>query len=126
MSQPMTASPKPAAAGTNRLVARANQIRETEMQRLLQRTPASARLFEPAQKLLPLARVSSFQKMEPYPIYLSHGKGSQVWDQDGHGYRDFHGGFGAMVVGHAHPRIVEAVHEASSRGTHFAVTTEDG
>ena len=30
-----------------------------------------------------------------------------------------------MVVGHAHPRIVEAVHEASSRGTRFAVTTEE-
>ena len=125
MSQPMTTIAKPASAATNRLVARASQIGRTEMQRLLERTPASARLFERAKKILPFGVVSSFQKMEPYPIYLSHGKGSQVWDQDGHGYRDFHGGFGAMVVGHAHPRIVEAVHEASSRGTHFAVTTEE-
>jgi glutamate-1-semialdehyde 2,1-aminomutase len=62
--------------------------------------------------------------MQPYPIYLSRGKGSHVWDQDGTEYLDFHCGFGAMVVGHAHPRIVEAIAEASSRGTHFAVTTE--
>jgi glutamate-1-semialdehyde 2,1-aminomutase len=121
----MAAVAKPASAATNRLVARANQIRETEMQRLLERTPASARLFERAKKTLPFGVVSSFQKMEPYPIYLSRGKGSQVWDQDGNGYRDFHGGFGAMVVGHAHPRIVEAIHEVSSQGTHFAVTTEE-
>ena len=37
------------------------------------------------------------------------GRGSHVWDQDGSEYLDFHGGFGAMVVGHAHPRIVEAI-----------------
>src|SRR5580765_3045083 len=110
---------------SDRLLGRAQAVGQAEMTRLLGRTPKSARLFERAKKTLPFGVVSSFQKMEPYPIYLSHGKGSQVWDQDGHGYRDFHGGFGAMVVGHAHPRIVEAVHEASSRGTHFAVTTEE-
>jgi glutamate-1-semialdehyde 2,1-aminomutase len=64
--------------------------------------------------------------MQPYPIYVTRGKGSHIWDQDGQEYLDFHGGFGAMVVGHAHPRIVEAIHEAAGRGTHFAVTTEEG
>jgi glutamate-1-semialdehyde 2,1-aminomutase len=63
--------------------------------------------------------------MQPYPIYVTHGRGSHIWDQDGTEYLDFHCGFGAMVVGHAHPRIVEAIHEAASRGTHFAVTTEN-
>ncbi|MEO8199912.1 MAG: aspartate aminotransferase family protein [Gemmatimonadota bacterium] len=113
-------------ADAKQLVARANHIRETEMKRLLAATPQSARLFERARRILPFGVVSSFQKMEPYPIYLSHGKGSTVWDQDGRSYTDFHGGFGALVVGHAHPRIVEAVTEAASRGTHFAVTTEEG
>jgi glutamate-1-semialdehyde 2,1-aminomutase len=120
----MTAT-HPMSARTEQLVARANQIRDVEMKRLLDRTKASARLYERARKILPFGVVSSFQKMAPYPIYLSHGKANQVWDQDGHPYRDFHGGFGAMVVGHAHPRIVEAVHHAASRGTHFAVTTEE-
>ena len=106
------------------LLARAERIRETEMARLLQRTPGSARLYERAVRRLPFGVVSSFQKMQPYPIYLSRGQGSHVWDQDGTEYLDFHCGFGAMVVGHAHPRIVEAIHEAASRGTHFAVTTE--
>ncbi len=92
--------------------------------RLLARTPRSAQLYERAARTLPFGVVSSFQKMQPYPIYATHGRGSHIWDQDGTEYLDFHCGFGAMVVGHAHPRIVEAIHEAAGRGTHFAVTTE--
>jgi glutamate-1-semialdehyde 2,1-aminomutase len=107
-----------------RLLARAQEIGQSEMATLLARTPGSAALYERALRTLPFGVVSSFQKMQPYPIYLSRGKGSHVWDQDGTEYLDFHCGFGAMVVGHAHPRIVEAIAEASSRGTHFAVTTE--
>ena len=111
-------------AVSDRLLGRAQEIGQAEMARLLARTPRSAQLFERATRTLPFGVVSSFQKMQPYPIYVSHGRGSHVWDQDGTEYLDFHCGFGAMVVGHAHPRIVEAIHEAASRGTHFAVTTE--
>src|SRR5262245_5935912 len=111
-------------AADARLLARAQEIGQSEMATLLARTPGSAALYERALRTLPLGVVSSFQKMQPYPIYLSRGKGSHVWDQDGTEYLDFHCGFGAMVVGHAHPRIVEAIAEASSGGTHFAVTTE--
>jgi glutamate-1-semialdehyde 2,1-aminomutase len=107
------------------LLGRAREIAERETARLLERTPASARLFERAAKILPFGVVSSFQKGFPYPIYVSHGRGSRVWDQDGRDYVDFHGGFGAMIAGHAHPRLVEAIHEAAGRGTHFAVTTEE-
>ena len=118
------ASTKPGVS--DELLARARQIGEQEMARLLERTKASARLYERAVRLLPFGVVSSFQKMQPYPVYLTRGQGSHVWDQDGQKYLDFHCGFGAMVVGHAHPRIVEAISHAASRGTHFAVTTEEG
>ncbi|HSR92309.1 MAG TPA: aspartate aminotransferase family protein [Gemmatimonadales bacterium] len=118
------ASTKPGVS--DELLARARQIGEQEMARLLERTKASARLYERAVRLLPFGVVSSFQKMQPYPVYLTRGRGSHVWDQDGQEYLDFHCGFGAMVVGHAHPRIVEAISHAASRGTHFAVTTEEG
>ena len=122
----MTATiPSQEPAGLDRLLTRAQQLGEVETRRLLASTPASARLYERAIRTLPFGVVSSFQKGSPYPIYVSHGKGSHVWDQDGTEYVDFHGGFGAMVVGHAHPRIVEACREAASRGTHFAVTTEE-
>ncbi len=108
----------------DRLLGRAQDIGQAEMVRLLARSPRSAQLYERAARTLPFGVVSSFQKMQPHPIYVTHGRGSHVWDQDGTEYLDFHCGFGAMVVGHAHPRIVEAIHEAAGRGTHFAVTTE--
>ena len=116
------ASGQPAA--TDRLLARAQEVGHSEMARLLARTPRSAELYQRAARTLPFGVVSSFQKMQPYPIYVTRGKGSRIWDQDGTEYLDFHGGFGAMVAGHAHPRIVEAIHEAAGGGTHFAVTTE--
>jgi len=122
----MTATvPSRGQAELDRLLARAKTIAEAETARLLARTPGSARLYQRAYKILPFGVVSSFQKGFPYPVYVSRGQGSHVWDQDGQEYLDYHCGFGAMVVGHAHPRLVEAIHEAASRGTHFAVTTEE-
>ena len=111
-------------ATDDRLFERAHAVGQAEMARLLARTAGSAELFQRATRTLPFGVVSSFQKMQPYPIYATRGKGSHIWDQDGSEYLDFHCGFGAMVVGHAHPRIVEAIHEAALSGTHFAVTTE--
>ena len=111
-------------AGRDRLLGRAQEIGQAEMAKLLARTGQSAQLFQRARRILPYGVASSFQKMQPYPIYVTRGKGSRIWDQDGAEYLDFHGGFGAMVVGHAHPRVIEAIQQAASRGTHFAVTTE--
>jgi glutamate-1-semialdehyde 2,1-aminomutase len=102
----------------------AASIVASETPRLLGRTPASKALFERASQHMPLGVASSFQAGDPYPIYLARGMGSHVWDVDGTEYVDFHGGFGCNVVGHAHPKIVEAIERAASTGTHFAVTTE--
>jgi glutamate-1-semialdehyde 2,1-aminomutase len=68
---------------------------------------------------------SSFQDAPPQPIFIQRGQGSRVWDIDGNEYVDFHNGFGVMVVGHAHPLIVEAVSERVRLGTHFAQPVED-
>ena len=81
---------------------------------------------ERAKHSMPLGVGSSFQVGDPYPIYLSEGRGANVWDVDGHQYVDTHGGFGSMIVGHAHPKIVEAVTVAVSHGSHFAAPTEEG
>jgi glutamate-1-semialdehyde 2,1-aminomutase len=107
-----------------RITARAREIAASETDRLMERTPASRRLFERAVKAMPLGVASSFQAHDPYPIYLREGQGSKVWDVDGNEYVDFHGGFGTMAVGHAHPKVVDAIERAARTGTHFAVTTE--
>jgi glutamate-1-semialdehyde 2,1-aminomutase len=96
-------------ADTERLLARAQEIARDEMGRLLERSPGSAALHARAIRSLPNGVSSNFQTADPYPIYLSHAKGPHVWDVDGLDYLDFHGGFGVNVVGHAHPKIVEAV-----------------
>jgi glutamate-1-semialdehyde 2,1-aminomutase len=109
---------------TERITARAGEIAKAEGAELLDRTPASKQLYRRALKSMPLGVASTFQAADPYPIYLERGKGSSVWDVDGNEYRDFHSGFGVNVVGHAHPKIVEAISLAARTGTHFAVTTE--
>jgi glutamate-1-semialdehyde 2,1-aminomutase len=106
-----------------RLKARAGEIAQKESKRLLDRTPGSAKLHERALKSLPKGVASNFQANDPYPVYLNRGQGSKVWDVDGTEYVDFHGGFGVNVVGHAHPKIVEAIRKVADQGIHFAVTT---
>jgi len=80
-------------------------------------------LFYRAVEHLPLGVPSSFQAGDPYPIYIERGQGSHIWDVDGTERIDFHGGFGVNIVGHAHPKIIEAAAGAAATGTHFAAPT---
>jgi glutamate-1-semialdehyde 2,1-aminomutase len=59
----------------------------------------------------------------PGPLFLERGSGSQVWDADGNQYLDFMMSFGALIHGHAHPKLVAVVSEAMAEGSHFAATT---
>lgn len=59
----------------------------------------------------------------PGPILLERGRGSHVWDIDGNEYVDFMMSFGALLHGHAHPRIVEVVSKTIAEGSHFATAT---
>ena len=113
-----------AEADIDRLRARAREVGEAEGERLLDQTRGSARMYKLASAYLPLGVASSFQTMEPYPVYLARGAGSHLWDVDGNEYLDFHNGFGVTICGHAHPRIVEAIERAARNGTHFAAMTE--
>ena len=68
---------------------------------------------------------SSWQDSPPHPIFIDRGQGSRIWDIDGNEYLDYHLGYGAMVAGHAHPKIAEAIERQARRGTHFAQPTKD-
>src|SRR6476661_4054284 len=59
----------------------------------------------------------------PGPIFLERGQGSHVWDADGNEYIDFMMSFGALIQGHAHPKIVQVVSQAMAEGSHFAAAT---
>src|SRR5918996_383834 len=68
---------------------------------------------------------SSWQDAPPHAVFIDRGQGNRIWDIDGNEYIDFHLGYGAMVAGHAHPKIVEAIERQARRGTHFAQPTKD-
>ena len=57
------------------------------------------------------------------PVVLERGSGSRVWDLDGNEYVDFMMSFGALIHGHAHPRIVDVVTQTIAGGSHFAAAT---
>jgi glutamate-1-semialdehyde 2,1-aminomutase len=96
-----------------------------EEERFREARPRSRQLWTEARELLPRGVPSSFQDAAPQPVFMERGRGSRVWDVDGNEYVDFHNGFGVMVVGHAHPKIVEAVSRQIALGSHFAQPVED-
>ncbi len=53
-----------------------------------------------------------------HPITVDRARGSEIWDVSGKRYIDFAGGIGVMNVGHAHPRVMKAVHEQLEKATH--------
>ena len=57
------------------------------------------------------------------PTFLERGLGSHVWDADGNEYVDFMMSFGALIQGHAHPKLVSVVSETMAQGSHFAAAT---
>ena len=97
-----------------------------ELQTFEERTKGSRGVLERANKWLPLGVPSSFQHFPPHPVYIRSAKGSRMWDVDGNEYRDFHMAFGALAVGHSHPRLVEALREQLEDGTLYAMPTEEG
>jgi glutamate-1-semialdehyde 2,1-aminomutase len=72
-------------------------------------TTDSERLYERASKVMPGGVQGEGRRSTPYPVYLTRGSGSRVWDADGNEYLDYHAAFGAVLLGHNHPEVAEAV-----------------
>src|SRR3979411_177554 len=101
------------------------ELIQGEEEKFRQARPRSKQLWTEAREVMPRGVPSSFQDASPQPVFVERGRGSRVWDVDGNEYVDFHNGFGVMVVGHAHPKIVEAVSRQIALGSHFAQPVED-
>src|SRR2546423_5428220 len=104
---------------------RVSELIQGEEERFRRARPHAHQLWTEARGVLPRGVPSSFQDAAPQPIFMERGKGSRVWDVDRNEYVDFHNGFGVMVVGHAHPKIVEAVQRRIELGSHFAQPVAD-
>ena len=91
----------------------------------VEQNPRSAELLKRASQALAGGVSCSWHSLEPHPLYGDRGLGSRLWDVDDNERVDMHLGYGVMVVGHAHPKVVEAVRSRIGLGTHFALPVED-
>ena len=90
-------------------------------------TARSEELFSRAQALIPggvNSPVRAFRSVGGTPYFVERGDGSYVWDVDGNRYIDYVQSYGASILGHAHPKVVEAVRAAAGQGTSFGAPTE--
>jgi len=92
-----------------------------ELDRYRNQTRGSYDMYQRAHKVLPLGVSSNFRTFEPYPVYIQRAQGSKMWDVDGREYTDFSLTFGALMVGHAHPVMVEALAKAAGEGTLYGM-----
>src|SRR5438876_11494293 len=80
--------------------------------------PNSRKLFEQGKSLFPGGVTHDLRYLEPFPIYVDRAEGAYKWDVDSHRLIDYWAGHGALLLGHSHPAVVEAVQRQMARATH--------
>ncbi|RLD12693.1 glutamate-1-semialdehyde-2,1-aminomutase [candidate division KSB1 bacterium] len=87
----------------------------------------SKELFERAKQLMPggvNSPVRAFRSVQLDPLFIAAGRGSKIKDVDGNEYIDYVGSWGPLILGHAHPEVIEAVKKTAEKGTSFGAPTE--
>jgi glutamate-1-semialdehyde 2,1-aminomutase len=96
-------------------------------QRIKMSRNRSAELFNEARKYLPGgvdSPVRAFKSVGGVPLFINRGRGSKIYDADGNEFIDYVCSWGPLILGHAHPRVVEALRNAAELGTSFGAPTE--
>jgi glutamate-1-semialdehyde 2,1-aminomutase len=83
-------------------------------------TPGSRALHEQAVQVMPGGTTRTTTYFDPYPLFVDRGEGCLIYDVDGIERIDMIGNYTAMILGHAHPKVVEAIRIQAGRGTAFA------
>jgi glutamate-1-semialdehyde 2,1-aminomutase len=86
----------------------------------------SITLYGKALKMIPggvNSPVRAFRAIGIPPSFVERAKGSKIWDVDGNEYIDYVGSWGPMILGHAHPKVVEALKRVIPKGTSFGAPT---
>ena len=87
----------------------------------------SKKLFSRAQEVIPggvNSPVRAFKSVQSEPLFITHAKGSRLFDADGNSFIDYIGSWGPMILGHADPRITSEIEKAVQKGTSFGTPTE--
>ncbi|HEV3136435.1 MAG TPA: aspartate aminotransferase family protein [Pirellulales bacterium] len=90
----------------------------------LAKTPGSARLYRRAVEVFPGGVTHDTRYLQPHPLYIERASGARKWDVDGNEYVDYIGGHGALLLGHNHLIVTDAVREQLAKGTHFGAAHE--
>lgn len=84
-------------------------------------------LFEKAQALMPggvNSPVRAFRSVGGTPLFIKRAQGAYIWDADNRRYIDYVGSWGPMILGHAHPGVVQRIQELAALGTSYGAPTE--
>src|SRR5712692_11173877 len=92
--------------------------RPSLVERYSEAFPRSQDLHRKAKSIFPDGVTHDVRYLQPFPIYVDHAEGSRKWDVDGHELIDYWAGHGALLLGHGHPAVVEAVKRQIGRSTH--------
>jgi len=84
----------------------------------------SKELFEEAERVLVGGVNSPVRAMKPYPFFAARGSGCRLYDVDGRDYIDYCLAYGPLILGHAHPAVVEKIKDQLGRGTLYGTPTE--
>ena len=87
----------------------------------------SKKLFQQAQKVIPggvNSPVRAFKSVGGSPIFIKHALGAYLIDEDDNKYIDYISSWGPMIIGHAHPEIINAINDQSRKGTSYGIPTE--
>ena len=91
------------------------------------KTVRSSQLFSEAQSLIPggvNSPVRAFRSVGGQPLFMKRARGSSVYDADGNRFIDYVLSWGPMILGHAHPRVIQSVMRAVKKGTSFGTPCE--
>ncbi|WP_138752409.1 glutamate-1-semialdehyde 2,1-aminomutase [Paenibacillus sinopodophylli] len=87
----------------------------------------SVEAFARAKKVIPggvNSPVRAFKSVGLNPVYMDRGQGSRIFDIDGNSYIDYVASWGPLIMGHAHPEVIDAIKRTAEKGTSFGAPTE--
>jgi len=86
--------------------------------------PRSVQLYQQALQTFPSGVTHDVRFLPPFPLYIERAQGPRKWDVDGNEIIDYVMGHGALMLGHSHPLLVEAVNTQIAKGTHYGACHE--
>lgn len=87
----------------------------------------SKEAFAEAKRFIPggvNSPVRAFNSVGLTPIFVERGEGARIYDIDGNSFIDYIGSWGPLILGHAHPEVLEAIRSTAEKGTSFGAPTE--